>query len=219
MSIVHIISTLNIGGAENFVVQLANEQAKHQSVTIILLRDTNIERNYIKNVKSSIDVFQLDWKKKYSLIQLFQLMILLKKIMPQIVHVHLHNPFYYVFALSIFNKKIRYVHTIHSSFKNWKKVLGLANKLRFLSHKILHVCLSNSIAEKIGSAYPNLYITVIPNGIESYQLSRSKDEIKQFWKSFKSQSKEGFKFLAIGNIFNTQPQRDPPKDKVCRDTK
>jgi len=200
MSIVHIISSLNIGGAENFVVQLANEKTKHKTVKIISLGKTNSNRNYIHAVNQKVELIELGWKKKYSVIQFYQLMILIKKLMPQVIHVHLHNPFYYVFGMSIFNRKPRYIHTLHSSFQNWKRVLTIVNKLRFLSSKILHVCLSNAIAKDIKSQYPRIHTTVIPNGIQSYRHARSKEDVKSFWKTFETRSENSFKFLAIGNI-------------------
>ena len=79
MSIVHIISSLNIGGAENFVVQLANEQTKHKTVKIISLGKTNSNRNYIHAVNQKVELIELGWKKKYSVIQFYQLMILMRK--------------------------------------------------------------------------------------------------------------------------------------------
>lgn len=207
MSIVHIISTLNVGGAENFVVQLANKQSEHKPVKVILLRQTNAERNYINALHKEIDLVELNWKKKYSLVQFFELMILLNKINPQVIHAHLHNPFYYVFGIAIFKRKSRYVHTIHSSFKNWSKVLGIVNKLQFLSSNMLQVCLSNAIANDIRTHYPKLSTTVIPNGIKSYRPSRSKENIKAFWKGFETGKNEGFKFLAIGNISDNKNYR------------
>jgi len=200
MSIVHVISTLNIGGAENFMVQLANEQAKYRSVNVIVLRSTDTARNYANNIDSDIEVFHLKWKKKYSFRQLFQLNALIGSIAPKVVHVHLHNPFYYVFALSVFERKIRYVHTIHSSFSNWKKVLNIVNRLRFLSKNVLHVCLSKTIAKEVNSNYPKLHTAIVTNGIKSYKPTRSKEAIKSFWRSFEIYPEQGYRFLAIGNI-------------------
>lgn len=207
MSIVHIISTLNIGGAENFVVQLANRQVLKNNVQIVVLRSTDSKRNYIKSMSSTIKLFQLNWKDKYSFLQFIKLMTLLHKMSPEVVHVHLHNPFYYVFAISIFKRKPKYVHTIHSSFKNWKKVLNLVNKLRFLNNRMLHVCLSNTIANDIIRNYPKLKNTVITNGINSHIPARSQKEIKAFWETYEIPSKKGMRFLAIGNISGNKNYR------------
>lgn len=200
MKIIHIISTLNIGGAENFVVQLANRQAFDNNVQLIVLRSTDNKRNYIKNITSNIRLFQLNWEEKYSLTQFIKLKTLLDKINPEVVHVHLHNPFYYVFAISIFKRKPRYVHTIHSSFKNWKKVLTIVNKLGFLSNDILHVCLSKTIGKDIRRSFPRLKHAVVTNGIKSHTPLRSQEDIKAFWDPYETPLKKGLRFLAIGNI-------------------
>ena len=79
MKIVHIISTLNIGGAENFVVQLANAQAQTHSVILIVLQTSNPNHNYLKTVSDTIQVIPLHWKKKYSVSQFIQGLIYVTK--------------------------------------------------------------------------------------------------------------------------------------------
>ncbi|MEL7270205.1 MAG: glycosyltransferase family 4 protein [Bacteroidota bacterium] len=199
MHVVHVISTLDIGGAENFVVQLANKQVDYCNVTIITLRHTH-DKNYRAILHSEIVCVELDWKSKYSLNQLWQLKKIIDKIAPDVVHAHLHNPFYYVFALSCFNRKIKYIHTIHSSFDNWRSVLAIVYKLRHLNNTIQHVALSQTIAKAIHNEFPKLRITTISNGIRTHTPNRKQEEIKHFWDGFGTSTKEGFRFLAIGNI-------------------
>ncbi|MFS4448977.1 glycosyltransferase family 4 protein [Maribacter sp. 2307UL18-2] len=200
MNVVHIISTLNIGGAENFVVQLANKQVEYCKVTIVSLRCTDDHENYKAALRSEIGHVELDWKPKYNPNQLWQLNKLINKIAPFVIHVHLHNPFYYVFALSFFKRKIKYIHTIHSSFDNWKNVLAIVYKLRRLNNNILHVALSRTIAKSIEEEFPKLRVATVANGIKSHVIQRKNEEIKKIWNGFDISPKEGFRFLAIGNI-------------------
>ncbi|MEM7486566.1 MAG: glycosyltransferase [Bacteroidota bacterium] len=207
MIVVHIISTLNIGGAENVVVQLANKQVEYCKVAIVTLRRTTNDKNYMARLHSEIEHIELDWKSKYSLNQLWQLNKLINKMAPDVIHVHLHNPFYYVFALSSFKRKIKYIHTVHSSFDNWRKVLAIIHKLRFLNNSILHVTLSPTISKSIQKEFPKLRITTVANGIQSHIPHREKEEIKYFWNGFDISPREGFRFLAIGNISGNKNYR------------
>jgi glycosyltransferase involved in cell wall biosynthesis len=200
MSILHVISTLNIGGAENFVVQLANEQVKSSKVSIVVLGTTDDKINYMNTVDTSVNLLQLKWKKKYSINQFFQLNTLINKLSAEVVHVHLHNPFYYVYGISFFNSKIKFVHTLHSSFKNWKKVLSYLNKIRFLNNRILHVCISPSILNAVQNSFPLLKTTAIDNGIKEYTIKRNPETIKSLWKSYTIEPQKGSRFLTIGNI-------------------
>jgi len=200
MKIVHVISTLNIGGAENFVMQLANQQSYENSVVIVITGITDGNKNYIDKIDKKVTIYQLNWKQKYSLQQFFQLNSLLGKIEPTCVYVHLHNPLYYIYGVSLIKRKIKYVHTIHSSFDNWKGILKYLNKLRFLNNRILHVCVAKSIHEKLTHHFPKLRSTLINNGIRSYNPYRDLTQVKSFWNSFSIKPQIGKRFLAIGNI-------------------
>ncbi|KAA1244181.1 glycosyltransferase family 4 protein [Aquimarina sp. RZ0] len=200
MRIVHIISTLNIGGAENFVVQLANEQSKFNAVTIIVTGITDLNKNYRSQIHNTITLYELGWTKKYNILQFIRLNSLLKRLMPERIFVHLHNPLYYIYGISFIQRKISYVHTIHSSFDNWKPILKYLNKLRLFNNKILHVCVAPTIYNSLKKNFPKLKTTVIRNGIGEHQLKRESIEIKEFWNSFSIKPKKGKRFLAIGNI-------------------
>ncbi len=200
MDIVHVITTLNVGGAEHFVVQLANEQAKHYAVGLMILAKTDDHQHYLNRVAPAIKMVQLKWRKKYSVKQFFQFYKQISRWRPRVVHAHLHNPFYYVFALSFFRRNTTYVHTIHSSFQNWEKTLRRIDKLRFLSNRILHICLAETILKDMNKAFPKLRFQVIGNGINPHFPQRDAGAIKRFWNSFPKPPKEGNRLLAIGNI-------------------
>lgn len=200
MKIIHVISSLSIGGAENFVVQLANEQSKHNEVSIVSLGVTDPNKNYIDNIEKTVHLYQLGWTKKYSIKQFIHLYFFIGRLSPKTIFVHLHNPLYYVYGISILKPKISYIHTIHSSFENWKLVLGYLNKLRFINNRILHVCVATTIYNELQKKLPKLKSTVIPNGIKSHHPKRAAKEIETFWNSFSIAPKKGQRFLAIGNI-------------------
>lgn len=199
MKITHIISTLNLGGAENFLVQLANTQAITNEVVIVILRASNTSHNYISKIDPKIKLITLDWHKKYSFRQLIALDRLLKKRQTDVIHVHLHNPLYYVYAMSCIRTGYNYVHTIHNSFTIWKPVLRLLNIFRFLNNRIIHVCVSHSIHEEVQLNFPKLKTVYVNNGIQPYKRLRNQKEIADFWNHYIPYTKTHCKFLVIAN--------------------
>ncbi|MBQ4802997.1 glycosyltransferase [Aquimarina sp. MMG015] len=199
MRVIHIISTLNLGGAENFVVQFANQQSETDEIIVVVLRQSDGYHNYISKINARIKLIQLDWKKKYSGIQFIELDRILKIERPDIIHVHLHNPLYYVYGLSFIRKKYKYVHTMHNSFTIWKPVMRLCNRLRFLNNSVLHICVSRSIYEELKLNFPKLKTTYVENGIQRYQPLRSQQQVKDYWNQSLKCKETDFKFLMIAN--------------------
>ncbi|HWY10917.1 MAG TPA: glycosyltransferase [Bacteroidia bacterium] len=202
MRVLQIIETLNIGGAENFTVQLSNELCASNEVIVVVTRNSNEHYNFISTLNGKIGLKELKWKKKYSLKQVWHLNKVINDIKPDIIHVHLHNSFYYVFALSILHKKWKIVHTVHNSIEVWKIVQDWVNKLRFLSNSITHVCISKSISADFRKNYPKLKECQINNGIKPFIVTRKKEDLHQFWKEICGtiEPEACIKFLAIGNI-------------------
>jgi glycosyltransferase involved in cell wall biosynthesis len=202
LKIVHIIPNLNIGGAENFCVQLANVQSLEHKIEIIVLNPSDKSSSFISILKSNITLHQLSWLKKYSFVQLVQLNKLIKGLNPEVVHVHLHNAFYYVYAISFLSRKLNVIHTVHNSVDVWRPILKSVDKLRFFNNKIIHVCISKSIQDAFTESFPKLKSKQINNGILRYEAKRVGNEVNLFWSKLHGKKKRGvgFKFLAIGNI-------------------
>jgi glycosyltransferase involved in cell wall biosynthesis len=90
--IVHLIFTLESGGSENMLVDVANEQASLAEVTIILInKKYNID--IVGRIKQEVHFYSLERKEhdRRSLWFLFRLWFLLLKIRPTVIHCHNHN--------------------------------------------------------------------------------------------------------------------------------
>jgi glycosyltransferase involved in cell wall biosynthesis len=217
MRIFHVISSLDIGGAECFVRHLANAQVKKHNVGLVLLRKGKPGNlTFEKDLSPGILVFKMDCVKKYSLVLAIKLTQFLKRQQPDVIHVHLHNPFYYVYISSYFIKRVRFIHTMHSSLFGWHKTLKLINLLRMINNKFIHVCLTDSIYNDTFQKYPNLKLSLIYNGISPYQVKRTDNDIESLWKKFDPESKM-HRFLAIGNI--SKPKNYPFLCKVFKSLK
>ena len=107
--IVHLIWTLEAGGSENMLVDIANEQTRYADVTIILI-NRKFNTDLIKRIDSKVHFYALNRSagNKRSMWFLFRLWNLLLKIQPQVIHCHNHS---IIRLLPLFRK--RTVLTIH----------------------------------------------------------------------------------------------------------
>ena len=93
MRILHVITSLNNGGAENHLAELASLQSrqKNKVIDIIYLRGDGYWVRSLRKKKISIKKFDIE--KNYDLIKLFiaiiQISKYIKETKPEIVHAHL----------------------------------------------------------------------------------------------------------------------------------
>jgi len=116
LRIIHIIPTLGGGGAERFVVDLVNEQAKgHEVILCTLYHLTALGYDYfLTEVSENVRLISLGKSLGLDLKIYQQVRSTLKSVRPDIVHTHL-NSINYVFPFSGFFPRISFYHTIHSN--------------------------------------------------------------------------------------------------------
>src|ERR1700754_2353817 len=90
--IVHLIFTLESGGAENMLVDIANEQASLADVTVILI-NKKYSMDLISRISQNVHFYSLQREEgnKRSLRFLFRLWGLLLRIRPTVIHCHNQN--------------------------------------------------------------------------------------------------------------------------------
>ena len=93
MKILHIITSLNNGGAENHLAELASKQAKQKKnkIYIIYLRGDDYWEKFLR--KKNINVKKIIINNNYNLLGfifvIFKIFKIAKKIKPEIIHAHL----------------------------------------------------------------------------------------------------------------------------------
>tara|TARA_Y100000590_G_C15661764_1_gene992964 strand:- start:189 stop:1328 length:1140 start_codon:yes stop_codon:yes gene_type:complete len=91
MKILHLISSLDKGGAETHLATLSREQKKKNDVTIIYFKGNDYWKKKLE--KQKIKVIRLHLSSNFVLFQLFELISkinkIIKKIKPDILHSHL----------------------------------------------------------------------------------------------------------------------------------
>lgn len=149
--IVHLIFTLESGGSENMLVDIANEQASLAEITIILI-NKKFSIDIVSRINENVHFYSLERKEhdRTSISFLFRLWGLLLKIRPTVIHCHNHN----IILLLPLGRK-RTVLTIHD--------LGASTRHLRKYRKVYSI--SSAVSENI-RARTGIPSPVVLNGIK-----------------------------------------------------
>lgn len=118
--IVHINYSLLMGGAESMLVDIINEQIKHETIILIIINNV-INDEMIKCIDRRVIVYKINRKpKSKSIISFIKLNYILLKVKPDVIHCHNHkviNTLLYPFR----RKSFLTVHDVNIPIVNFKK--------------------------------------------------------------------------------------------------
>lgn len=147
MKIIHIIYTLSSGGAERFVVDLANQQAKipGNKVTILILKTAEVPAFafYRPEISEEVEFLYLNNKKATPLV-FFQIYNIIKRLNPDVVHMHLYKtPLSSILAIMNFKRPL-YIETLHNKADvNYESFLvRVVSKFLYKSNRLKIVTIS-----------------------------------------------------------------------------
>ena len=200
MRIFQVIFDLSGGGAERLVVNLSNELSKKNDVFILLIKKYYGDNAFYKNLVSDrVKVISLNYKSGINFFAFFEIIYLIFKYKPAVVHTHL-NTVLYSFLPSVFFKKVDFFHTVHNiadksvGFKFQKKI----NKF-FFKNYILPIAISPLCARSFKEFYQFDKINVIENAVPTAIHSKRFDEVCEQIKDLKVNTKSKV-FINIGRI-------------------
>ena len=116
MKIVHIITTINRGGAENQIVQMISEQKKDNlDISLIFLKGNGYWKEYLED-QDVLCLGPIFEKGNYfSLSSLFKFQKILKKYKFNILHIHMPPPLLIInFLKVIFGNFSKIIFTSHN---------------------------------------------------------------------------------------------------------
>ena len=179
MKIVEIIPQLSQGGAEKFVVDLANELSLKHDVTLIVLHEISGEKAFFyNNLCSSVKVISLNKKRGLDLLCYARLGKIIRKISPDVVHTHLRS-ILYIISLVIFNPKIKFIHTLHNDArKEADGVLGIAVRKLLFNIGVRPVTISENSKTSFNDLY-HMRDEMIYNGVHKYKQTDSVYQAKE----------------------------------------
>ncbi len=192
MRVMLITPTLNLGGAEIMVENLANALNKlDQEVTVVSLYTCSSP--ITERLESNkTDVRYLEKKKGLDLSMISKLLRLMREIKPDVVHSH-NNAMQYAIPAAIMAGVKKRTHTVHSIAE--KELGGLAKKAAKVLYRffnLIPIALSEAVADTVEQVYKieKEKIPVIFNGMD---LCKCKQKVEYC-------SKDTFNILHIGRF-------------------
>lgn len=199
MKILHVITTINLGGAENHLSELVRQQvlAGHD-VKIVYLKGNHYWKSFFNNL--SVDSYCLEIESYFFLYRFFKLKKILKNFYPDIVHAHMPPAELVTRLALIFDKKTKFVISKHNDepFAPKIKNLFLANWVGLRASKI--ICISDAVLNYMKQwANPKLSnrLVRVYYGID---LARFSKEEK------KMELRENSEFV-VGTVARLMPQK------------
>jgi L-malate glycosyltransferase len=178
MKIFQVISSLGNGGAEKLVVELSNELALKNDVTLVSFKNVEDWMYPPKKLNNKVTLIELKKKKGIDFRIIPRLFSLLSDKKPDVVHIHLNMPMVYFLPLILFFRKIKFVFTIHNTFEIHEIFFKKLNQLPYYK-QVANICLSESILKNFKAGFPGLKFHLIENGIKATQADEPVVEIKQ----------------------------------------
>lgn len=169
MKIIHLIYSMHQGGAERFVADLANEQAKmgHDVIVACLLelssnKDLSFNAQFLDE---RVTFLTLELLPGFSLRKVYKVSQWVNAQKADIVNCHL-NVIPYIFPLAIKRGQTKFYHTIHSVANHASgsnKQRGL-NRWFYRTNRIIPICISKECRISFEKYYGITQIKQIDNG-------------------------------------------------------
>jgi len=205
IKIVHVIGTLNRGGAERFVVDLCNEMAKIEKyeVYILSLCGNDPQKTFVNDLSSNVNYISFNKKSGLSISIVLKLTNWLKVKNPHIVHSHL-NGFEYLILYRAFKSRTTFFHTIHNiaSFECPNFVIKTIRAFFYRNNKVIPITISMN-GSKTFRDYYNLNNEII---IENARPTLSTTaEFDQLYGKYKGDD-DRFLLVHVGRISQEKNQ-------------
>jgi glycosyltransferase involved in cell wall biosynthesis len=177
MKLLHIIASLEIGGAQRLLSDLIPIQKK-QGLTVNLLVNFKVENNFAKKITDAgVEIISLDEYNLYKLSNVLKIRKIIKHY--DVVHVHLFPSIYWV-AIASVGLNVKLVYTEHSTtnkrrdkvffrpiekfiYKRYDRIISISEQTQLTLQKWLY-------------CYDNRFV-VINNGVDIESFSKVKSEV------------------------------------------
>lgn len=183
--ITHVLFSLTIGGTENMLVDIVNEQVKTNSVRIIIINN-EYDMRVLNLISNNVDIIKLNREKGLlgclSILKLIKLCYFQKN---EIIHIH--------------NKKLLFLFP-KFLFRNFSLVFTMHDTNESLGNERLNpdyfCAISNAVKDDLTTRYPDLDPLIIHNGIKFNKVT-----CKEIFKP-------SFKILQISRLAHEKKGQD-----------
>ncbi|MEC5147435.1 glycosyltransferase [Chitinophaga sp. 212800010-3] len=175
LSVIHLVTGLNVGGAERAVLDLSAVQS--EKIRLIVVSITNDNKLLSQFDKAGIEVIFLGVNKSFSSFfkSIFRLYKLIKERNVNILHCHMFHPIIYAIPIKFIKSNVKVVFTSHSFnigsvFREY--IVGFTKMLRAAD-----IIFSGQMKSWI---YKKKYTYIIPNGVKLSDYSQVGSKNKKF---------------------------------------
>ena len=205
MKILEVIQSLASGGAERLVVDLCNELSKTEDVTLLILKD--VQHFYLPQLSQSVKVIEAKMPLGGSIKQLLQCCKWVKKVNPDVVHIHSHARYTMLLANLLYGRRYRFYMTIHSDVSQnyahgWS---GLQVRLSGFLGKCKFITISETNYHQFCVEHPKLRQRLILNGRALPTLSDKIDDVRKEMQNYRG-SEENILFIHIAHCYPAKDQ-------------
>ncbi len=201
MKILHILTSINTGGAEKFCVDICNTQADISDDDIYLcVLDKLEEQPLVNMISSNVNLISLNKKSGYSLKVIFKIYKLLSKINPDIIHLNGRELIYS--SVPILIQRIPSVYTVHTmAYKEYNKYIRGYLRLLFNTFPSIFtpVAISKSVGDTVKKVYGDHHNKVIFNGSSELTTSSKLNMVEDNINILKKDD-DTLVFVSIGRI-------------------
>lgn len=191
MKILFVHYSLGAGGAERFIVDLANNMVMTPENEVVMLTildsDDPTKVHFLPELSKRIRFENLHSKKGISLRNMLAVWKTIVKEKPDVVHVHCS--FWMIILPAIFYRKPRYVMTIHNLVQRWAQ--GKINRVIsswLYKDKVQPVTISEACHQSYTDYYHRSNDVTIDNGCAPVKITEKCEDIKRYVASLKTNS-------------------------------
>jgi len=171
--ITQLTETLEIGGQERLVVNLANQLCAESEVQVVCMKGLGAMRSHLD---PRVKVVSLDKGEGNSIAAVMRLASTLRHAGTRVLHTHDWGVFLDGAMARAMSGVPRHVHTVHGEYMRYPPGLrsGIKRRLRhglerwFAARGSTMVCVSEDLADKVSAevGIPRESIRIVPNGVE-----------------------------------------------------
>lgn len=206
MKILELSPTLLPGGAERFTVDLTNELAKTNDVTLFVLRKFRNSDFYRNEISSKVKY--IEWHGSLSkiskLLQLFKVLFFVIKLKPDIVHAHTVG-INWLLLPSLLYPRAKYYFTIHNlADQECTTKLGFIIRNFLFRRNVRAITISDICEQSFQTFFGFFSFEKIDNGCRNLYVSNKLQDVEKEINAFKVDDKTKV-FLNIARIM---PQKN-----------
>lgn len=176
LKVLHLVTGLNVGGAEKAILDLCIVQRKAGMTPVVVSITSNDRLKPLFNNWGIEPIFLAAGRNAFSLIKnMVRLNKLVRKKGINVLHCHLFHPLIFAYVLKFLNPRLKIVFTSHS-FNIGSRFRELITRVT-KGYRDADVIFSESMKTGIYKKYAT---TIIPNGIDFSNYTESKEKSGKF---------------------------------------